>query len=163
MVLKPNHFFHGTVYRANWLIDSTKEGKLVDREDYKLYENTGNHLKRVDFDKEKRNYTLTEAMKVFTLGTKNAASRGSKYWQTIEKEKGLPNRPAESMRNFWKTNLKKGLENYLKNAIDDGSRYCHAFAEIPEVRVTTDSTAIEEKLFQQAAVAGDRHHAEEPQ
>ena len=159
--LKQSHYFYGQVYRANWLIDSAKEGKLLAKEDYELFLTEDKYLKKIDFNKKHCLYTLTEAMKVFELGTKNKGSRGSKFWQEVEKDKTIPNRPAESMRNFWKTQLKKGLENYLKKAIDDGSRYCHAFGEIPEVRFVVDNSAIEDKLLEEAAVAGDVHMAEE--
>ena len=39
----------------------------------------------------------------------------------------VPNRPGESMRNFWKTISNRGLEDYLSRAVADESRFCHAF------------------------------------
>jgi hypothetical protein len=35
----------------------------------------------------------------------------------VEDEKIIPKRTSDSMRNFWKTNEKKGLEIYLREAI----------------------------------------------
>ena len=39
------------------------------------------------------------------------------------------------MRNFWKKNALKGLEEYISNSVEDETRYCHAFKAIPIVQI----------------------------
>jgi hypothetical protein len=39
------------------------------------------------------------------------------------------------MRNFWKTVERKGLENYMRNALETNTWYCHAFCKIPKVQL----------------------------
>jgi hypothetical protein len=52
------------------------------------------------------------------------------------------------MRNFWKNNEKKGLENYLRLAIENRTRYCHAFLEIPQVRIVGGNSNAEERILE---------------
>jgi len=56
------------------------------------------------------------------------------------------------MRNFWKSNADSGLEAYLHNAIINKIWYCHAFPQIPHVRIGASSNvlAVEERLFESA-------------
>lgn len=52
----------------------------------------------------------------------------------VEREQTLPKRTADSLRNFWKNSEKKGLENYMRQALDSNTWYCHAFCKIPKVK-----------------------------
>ena len=45
----------------------------------------------------------------------------------------MPKRTADSLRNFWKTTEKKGLENYMRTALETNTWYCHAFCKIPKI------------------------------
>jgi len=47
----------------------------------------------------------------------------------------LPKRTADSLRNFWKNVEKKGLENYMRTALETNTWYCHAFCKIPKVQL----------------------------
>lgn len=47
----------------------------------------------------------------------------------------MPKRSADSLRNFWKTVERKGLENYMKDALEGNTWYCHAFCKIPKVQL----------------------------
>ena len=53
----------------------------------------------------------------------------------VEREQTLPKRTADSLRNFWKTVEKKGLENYMRTALEANTWYCHAFCKIPKVQL----------------------------
>lgn len=59
------------------------------------------------------------------------------------------------MRNFWKQESKKGLENFLSKAMTEERRFCHATKRIPQVRTLILKTSGEEhdaeiRLFQAA-------------
>ena len=47
----------------------------------------------------------------------------------------MPKRSADSLRNFWKTVERKGLENYMRTAFESNVWYCHAFCKIPKVKL----------------------------
>lgn len=53
----------------------------------------------------------------------------------VEREQTLPKRTADSLRNFWKTVERKGLENYMRNALESNTWFCHAFCKIPKVKL----------------------------
>jgi hypothetical protein len=53
----------------------------------------------------------------------------------VEREQTLPKRTADSLRNFWKTVERKGLENYMRTALESNTWYCHAFCKIPKVKL----------------------------
>jgi hypothetical protein len=65
------HFFRGDVYSSRWITDSITSGKLLDKDDYFRYDNTGDGIKRIDFGRGKVIYTITEAIKIFELGQNN--------------------------------------------------------------------------------------------
>lgn len=72
------------------------------------------------------------------------------------------------MRNFWKQESRKGLENSLSAAMTDERRYCHAFKRIPQVKTSIIQTAgpehqAEIRLFTAANLPVDsmRFQAEE--
>ena len=47
----------------------------------------------------------------------------------------IPERTADSMRNFLKTQLKLGLEPYFKHNISNANvKYSHALPSIPKIR-----------------------------
>lgn len=59
-------FFAGEVYSARWLVDSVKNGELINRAEYKLYENPEQPgIKRFGFGKSNVKYTIREAIKIF--------------------------------------------------------------------------------------------------
>ena len=102
--------------------------------EYFAYNNQEDHCKRLGFGKNHVRYTITEALKVFSLALPNKKkSKSANFWMQVEREKTLPNRTADSLRNFWKTNEKKGLENYMRTALENNTWYCHAFCKIPKV------------------------------
>ena len=92
-------FFRGDVHSARWIVDSIKEGKLLDKEDYFRYECAGEGIKRIEFGKGKVPYTMTEAIKIFEIGLANASrSRGATFWQEVERSSIIPKRTSDSMR-----------------------------------------------------------------
>ena len=116
-------------------MDSVQAGRLIDdHESYFAFKNTEKGSKRVEFTGNKVKYTITEGIKIFELALANPESAsGSSFWLQVQREGILPKRPGESMRNFWKENRLKGLEAYITNAVQDDTRYCHAFKAIPKV------------------------------
>jgi hypothetical protein len=77
----------------------------------------------------------------------------------IERTQKLPQRSADSLRNFWKTVERRGLENYMKEALESNTWYCHAFCKIPKVQliqtVSDDGNGeLESSLFNQVESIG---------
>jgi hypothetical protein len=133
--LAKGNFFEGSVYSARWITDSIKEKRLLDKDNYFRYENSGEGVKRMEFGRTKVIYTMTEGIKVLEIGFANkTSSRGAHFWQGIEREGIVPKRSSESMRNFFKTHMVKGVEEYIKHCLENGTRFCHAFSNIPRVK-----------------------------
>lgn len=132
-------YFCGDVYRAQWLIASIKDGHLRSKKNYFMFTNTAEGSKRMEFCAGKVKYTLTEGLKIFSIALANSSSEhrvvGLPFWREIQRRALVPIRAAESMRNFWKTNSRKGLEQYLNTAMKEDTRYCHAFNMVPKVRI----------------------------
>lgn len=53
----------------------------------------------------------------------------------VERNQIMPKRTSDSLRNFWKTVEKQGLENYMRKALESNTWYCHAFVKIPKVQL----------------------------
>lgn len=100
---------------------------MVNREQGSLY---------LDFGKSQVTYTITEALKVFEIASKNPKNnKSAQYWKDVENKELIPNRPAESLRNFYKTHANESIEHYMKVALEKRIRYCHAFQNIPLYKV----------------------------
>jgi hypothetical protein len=68
------------------------------------------------------------------------------YWKEIEDKQLLPDRKAESMRNFLKVSLKYGLKVYMQTNIEKSAvKYAHNFANIPKVKNRGGSLSNEEE------------------
>lgn len=155
--LTPKHYFHGDVYQSKWLIDSVKEGVLLNKEDYLAYTNTNEGCKRLTFGKKHHpKYTITEAIKVFRIALTQEGrqrSKSAQFWLEIERQEIIPRRTADSLRNFWKTVERIGLEKYMRQQLDSNTWYCHAFSKIPKVQLictiveSQQSTCIEQDLI----------------
>jgi len=50
--LTPKHYFPGDVFQAKWLVDSVKEGVLLNKEEYLSYNNQIDGCKRIGFGKK---------------------------------------------------------------------------------------------------------------
>jgi hypothetical protein len=93
-------------------------------------------------------YTITEALKIFTIGLSNQNSAaGSSFWQQIERKGLVPNRTAESMRSFWKINKKIGLERYIQKAMTENNRFSHSFVMAPCSRQSSTSNNVEDRVM----------------
>jgi hypothetical protein len=98
----------------------------------------------LDFGKGKVPYTITEAIKIFEIGMANSKNnRSVGFWHDIERAGIIPKRTAESMRSFFKTYATKGLEEYIRYALENDLRFCHAFARIPRVKSETINSVSE--------------------
>lgn len=137
------NFFHGDVYDGKWIIDSVNQRKLLDPTDYLLETNSEEGSKRMDFNRQQVQYTITEGIKIFELALANPSnSRGAVFWLQVEQKGIIPRRPGESMRNFWKIHTHQGLEAYLARAVKDEHRYCHAFKRIPQVETGLENMSV---------------------
>ena len=67
---KESAYFKGKVYKANWLVDSVKEGTLLSPEEYLAFEVKKGGLD-ISFSKTNLAYTITEASKILTLALAN--------------------------------------------------------------------------------------------
>ena len=115
-----------------------KEGTLLNRESYHSFNNQHEGCKRLGFGKQHVRYTITEAIKVFQIALQKenkTKSKSASFWIEVERNQTLPKRTADSLRNFWKTVEKNGLENYMRNALEKNTWYCHAFCKIPKVQL----------------------------
>ena len=88
---------------------------MLNKEWYLAQNNQHENCKRIGFGKQHVRYTITEAIKVFQIALQNKTkSKSATFWMEIERNQTLPRRTADSLRNFWKTVEKKGLENYMR-------------------------------------------------
>lgn len=46
-----HHFFQGKVFSAKWIVESVREGQLLDPEQFLAFENSDKDCKRLDFCK----------------------------------------------------------------------------------------------------------------
>lgn len=53
----------------------------------------------------------------------------------VERHQIIPKRTADSLRNFWKTVEREGLENHMRQALETNTWYCHASCKIPKVKL----------------------------
>ncbi len=53
------------------------------------------------------------------------------FWTKVFNQGILPERTAESMKNFWKKNLSKTLEEFLIECIHEGIDFCLSFKDVP--------------------------------
>lgn len=132
------------------------QGGLANKEDYLSYTNKADGCKRLGFGKQHVKYTITEAIKVFQIAlTKEGKtkSKSASFWLQVERSQILPKRTADSLRNFWKTVEKSGLENYMRQALETNTWYCHAFCKIPKVKMicsANDDGSLEVELIRLA-------------
>jgi hypothetical protein len=140
--VKASEYFWGDVYHAHWIIDSVKQGELLDKDAYHSFVNHEKSIRKLKFARNKNPYTLTEAFKVFELGLENIdSSYGATFWIKIERDEVIPNRTAESMRGFWKAHSRNGLELFIRSSSESKVRYSHFCKNIPEVKTTAISAS----------------------
>ena len=65
------HYFWGDVFTGNWIVDSIKAGRLLDKESYLAFHNREKNSLRVEFVDSKVKYTITEGIKVFEIAIAN--------------------------------------------------------------------------------------------
>ena len=82
---------------------------------------------------KKKKYTIIEGIKLYEIITnqKNLQTNSGQFWTKVAGQNILPDRSADSMKNFWKKNLSKTLEEFLIDCIHEGTDYCLSFKEIP--------------------------------
>jgi hypothetical protein len=76
-----------------------------------------------------------------------ARSKSAQFWMEVERHQILPKRTADSLRNFWKTVEREGLENHMRQALETNTWYCHAFCKIPKVKLICPIIESQEDAF----------------
>ena len=126
-----NFFYNGAIYDASWILDSISVGRLLAKEEYFLSANDSPTALKLNIAKRKR-ITIVEGMKLYkALGAGKYSKVSNETYKGIERQGYLPERSAETMKNFWKENHAKPLEQYLVEAIFFKWDYCFSFKEIP--------------------------------
>jgi hypothetical protein len=49
--MKENDYFWGEVYQGHWIVDSVKEGSLLDKDQYLSMKNSARRSLKIDFSK----------------------------------------------------------------------------------------------------------------
>jgi hypothetical protein len=103
------------VYSADWLTDSVKAGQLLDKSEYFKYLNKGKQVRRMEFNKQVLEYTITETLKVIEIAAANPKSaKGITFWNKKAGEGVIPTRSGDSMLNHFKLIQVRGLDTFLK-------------------------------------------------
>ena len=90
------------------------------------------NARRLNIGKKKK-YTIIEGIKLYEIITnqKNLQENSNQFWAKVFNQGILPERTADSMKNFWKKNLSKTLEEFLIECIHEGTDFCLSFKEVP--------------------------------
>ena len=81
---------------------------------------------------KRKRYTVIEGITLYDiLGAGKFNKVPIESYKNIERNRVLPERGFESMRNFWKEYSSKTLERYLVEAIYYGYDFCLGFKEFP--------------------------------
>lgn len=96
-------FYQGKIYSSKWLIECLARGKLVPCDEYIVSQNTNTDARKLNIAKKKK-YTIIEGIRLYELITnqRNSQVGSQQYWLKIANNGYLPERTADSMKNFWK-------------------------------------------------------------
>ena len=94
-----------------------------------------------------------EGIKLYELITnqKSIQTSTSTFWAKVQNQGILPERTADSMRNFWKKNSSKTLEEFLIECIHESTDFCLSFREIPNAEFVPRFRQQYEKEFEKLA------------
>ena len=125
-------YYNGRIYSSKWIIDSITQGKCISSETYFITQNLDEKARKLNIGKKKK-YTIIEGIKLYEIITnqKNLQANSSQLWQKVYNQGILPERTADSMKNFWKRNLSKTLEEFLIECVHEGTDFCLSFKDIP--------------------------------
>ena len=163
-------YFWGDVFQGHWIVECIKQGSLLEPDNFYAFENREKGSKRVTFKSNNIRFTITEGLKIFELAKANQKTereaRGSAFWLEVERKGLIPNRKGDCLREFWKLHIHGELEDYMRKAVADEDRYCHAQKQIPQVRPQTKDGAYhqaEVRLFGAASIPVDtrRYNADD--
>lgn len=125
-------YFHGRIFSSRWLDDSIKQGKCLPADTYFVAQNLNENARKLNIGKKKK-YTIIEGIKLYEIITnqKNIQENSNQFWSKVHNQGILPERTADSMKNFWKKNLSKTLEEFLIECIHEATDFCLSFKEVP--------------------------------
>ena len=125
-------FYLGKIYSSKWRVESIARGKCLPPDEYMLTINFDEKARKLNVSKKKK-YTIIEGIKLYELITnqKNIQANSNQFWNKVATQIILPERTADSMKNFWKRNTSKTLEEFLIECIHENTDFCLSFKEIP--------------------------------
>jgi len=124
-----HYFFEGNIYHETWLEDSILAGYMLRMEDYLISYNKSTKAQKINISKHKR-YTILEGLRLHQLGSAKGL-KNVEFWRKVEAARHLPERTADSMRQFWKRYGTKSQEDYLIECIHEKIDFCFSFKQIP--------------------------------
>ena len=144
------------MYKATWITDSIKQGQLLDKDDYffRTHQDINNNNNKRFTLNWGCAYTLTEAFKINEISQANKGRcTSANFWKEIEFKGLIPERTMDSLRNFFKVNLKLGLVEYYKKHVST-QKYAHAFQNILRAKPATGVPSLtkDEKLYVRTAI-----------
>ena len=82
---------------------------------------------------KKKKYTIIEGIKLYETvsNQKGVNLSNTPFWNKFANSNILPERTADSIKNFWKKVQYKTLEAFLIECIHEGTDFCFAFKKIP--------------------------------
>ena len=127
-----SEYYKGPIYSSKWIVDSIQQGKCLNKDDYFVCINIDERSRMLNIGKKKK-YTVIEGIKLYEMITnhKNLQINNTQFWLKAQKQAILPERSADSMKNFWKKNEYKTLEEFLIECIHEGTDFCLSFKQIP--------------------------------
>jgi hypothetical protein len=145
-------FYRGNIYSSKWIDGSIERGKCLPPDSYLLTQNIDDKARKLNIAKKKK-YTIMEGIKLYELITnqKSIQTNTSTFWAKVQNQGILPERTADSMRNFWKKNTSKTLEEFLIECIHESTDFCLSFREIPNAEFVPRFRQQYEKEFEKLA------------
>jgi hypothetical protein len=127
-----HEFFAGKIFSSRWLTESVAAGKYRPADDYFLVMNQSESARRLNISKKKK-YTIIEGLRLYEIITNQKAGQtnSNQFWQKVFGQAILPERTADSMKNFWKKQASKTLEEFLIECIHEGTDFCFSYKDIP--------------------------------
>ncbi len=118
-------YYKGMVYSSEWIKAWAKQGKLLPKEQYALRK-IGKG-KELDFEKGKIQYTIREVIIMYEWIKDKKLKQSKRTWQQMVDQGVLLCRTAESLKNFWKTNQKLSVDEWIEALLNKDAKYCHQY------------------------------------
>ena len=130
-------YYKGIVYSSEWITESAKQGKLLPKDQF-IIRKIGKG-KELDFEKGKIQYTIREVIIMYEWIKDKKLKNSKRTWQQMVDQGVLLCRTAESLKNFWKTNQKLSVEEWIEALLKKDAKYCHQYSSpiYPDTKLLT--------------------------